>query len=226
MPLSSDVLLVDCPQRTPEWWTARIGRVTSSRVGDVFTKPRSKTETESKTRRDYKVSIALEQITGKPAEDMDQWKSPWVARGVGREAEAKAAYEAYTARAVWTPGFLSHRTVQTGCSVDGVVGDFARVLELKVPKPAVHLEYLRAGRVPDDYEHQVLMHFAISGAPFVDFVSYCPDMPAALQLFVLEVPRPPVEAMTAFSGAVDRFLKDVATEKAAIEALMVQRAAA
>lgn len=225
MSLPSEVQHVACEQRTPEWWHWRLGRVTSSRVADIFKSGRKKGE-ESKARRDYRLQLVCEQITGRPAEDMDQWKGPWVERGKGREAEARAAYEARTASVVWTPGFLAHESEMLGASVDGAVGNFDRVLEIKVPKPAIHLEYLQANRIPDDYEHQVLMHFLLSGTRWVHFVSYCPDMPAPLQLLVIDQPRPADAVIFEFTRAIAEFLGEVSIERQKIERLMAERGAA
>lgn len=217
MPRNPDVAVLDVAQRSAEWFLARAGRVTSSKCDALFTVGRKKGE-ESVARRDYRLQIVCEILAGRPSEDMDAYKSPWVERGKALEAEARAAYEARRACLVWTPGFLAHQSLPVGSSVDGVVGDFDRIVELKVPKAATHLRYVRAGAVlPEEYESQVLMHFWVSGAPVVDFVSYCPDMPAPLQLHVVSVPRPNLDA---FESAVSVFLKEVEAERLEVQRLV------
>jgi len=210
MPLNPNVDVLNVSQRSPEWFAARVGRVTSSKCDAIFTKGRKKGE-ESVQRRHYRLELVCGQITGRPAEDMDAYKGPWVERGKALEAEARATYEARYACMVWTPGFLAHRTLKVGSSLDGVVGNFERVLEFKVPKPATHLRWIRAGQVlPEEYESQVLMHFDVSGAPVTDFVSYCPDMPSAIQLHVVTVQRP---SMDLFVAGVAEFLQEVEKER-------------
>lgn len=223
MPLPSNVVVVDCAQRTPEWLAARLGRVTSSKVDLLFTQGRKKGE-ESVQRRDYRIQLVCEQLTGQPSTAIDEWKGPWVERGKQLEAEARASYEAVTASVVWTPGFLSHGTHAMGTSLDGVVGDFARVVEFKVPKPATHLAYLRKpDEIPPEYQNQVCMHFLISGVEVVDFVSYCPLMPAPIQVFMRRIARPAAETLKAFEMQVLAFLSELSAERREIAAMVAAK---
>ncbi|MEK9737066.1 MAG: YqaJ viral recombinase family protein [Candidatus Nanopelagicales bacterium] len=201
--------ILDVRQRTPEWWQARVGRVTSSRCAAIFTSGRKKGE-ESIQRRDYRLELALGRITGEPAEDMDTYKSPWVERGKALEAEAVAATEAATGVLVATPGFLQHRELLVGTSLDGAMmrPDGLHPVEVKVPKPATHWRYLTDPDVAlADYGAQMAMHQWITGHPVL-FVSYCPAFPAPLRLH-RQVVDQRGQDLEMFEAGVRAFLEDV-----------------
>jgi hypothetical protein len=48
-------------QRSEEWFQARLGKVTASRVADVLAKIKSG---ESASRRNYKIQLVSERLTG------------------------------------------------------------------------------------------------------------------------------------------------------------------
>ena len=53
----------DCmEQRTEEWFAARLGKVTASRVADVLAKIKSG---ESASRKNYKMELVVQRLTGK-----------------------------------------------------------------------------------------------------------------------------------------------------------------
>jgi len=52
-------------QRSEEWFQARLGKVTASRVADVLAKIKSG---ESASRRNYKIQLVSERLTGERQE--------------------------------------------------------------------------------------------------------------------------------------------------------------
>jgi hypothetical protein len=58
-----------------------------------------------------------------------------------------------------------------------------------VPEDKTHFKYLTENRVPPTYVNQVLHNMLVTGAEFVDFVSFDPEMPEKLQLFVFRWER-------------------------------------
>ncbi len=173
--------IVNAPQRSPEWFAARAGRLTGSMAGDMLATIKSG---EAAARRDYRLQLALERLTGnieqmKPNEYM-QW-------GIDCEPEARAAYESRTGVLVRETGFLSHDTELAGCSLDGDIDDFTGILEIKCPKSATHIEYLRGGKLPSKYAPQVTHNLWVTGAEWCDFVSYDPRLPAGLDFFMVRV---------------------------------------
>lgn len=175
-------------QRSDEWRRARAGKVTASRARDFLAKTKSGYST---SRKNYLVQLVAERLTGEPQDD--GYVSAAMLRGIELEPAAFAAYEAVTGEMARRVGFLAHTELPIGASPDGVIGDFTGILELKVPNPATHLGYLKAGGLPADYLPQVTHLLLVSGAAYCDFMSYGPNFPEALQTFLVRVARTDVD---------------------------------
>lgn len=206
--------IIDVPQRSEAWFAARLGRATGSKAACVLAKGRGKDE--AVTRRDYRISLALERLTGR--RDDDGFVSKEMQRGTDLEPAAFAAYEALTGQMAMPVGFYALRDVLAGCSPDGVIDDGRGLLSLKCPKSFTHLGYLRAGAFPADYVPQMLHELWITGAAFYDFVSFDDRMPDDLQVFHVRVTRDD-DAVHAYRDACLKFLAEVDDEVRAIEAL-------
>lgn len=210
--------IVEVEQGSPEWKAARAGKVTASRIPDVMAKIKS--GGEAAARRDYRVQIATELLTGEPAEDGFQSKDMlW---GIQQEPFAREAYEAQTGLRVDVVGFVLHPTIaRAGCSPDGLVGwdgmgAPAGLVQFKCPKSGTHLGYIIADVVPTDYVPQMTWEMENTGAPWCDFVSFDPRMPEHLRLFVKRLTLDQVKAaeitreVKAFLGEVDDLLAKLA----------------
>lgn len=206
--------IIDAPQRSEPWFKARAGRLTGSVAADIAATLKSGGEPAG--RRDLRTRLALERLTGRSLED--DYQNADMRRGVELEPEALAMYEAATGNLVQTTGFLSHNELLIGCSLDGHIGDFAGILELKAPRPANHLKYLRGGVLPSEHRYQIVHNQFVSGAAFADFCSYCPDFPEPLRLFRVRVERDDAE-IKAYGLLVRLFLQEVEKELAEIEKL-------
>ena len=169
-------------QRTDEWFTARLGKVTASRVADVV----AKTKTGySASRENYMADLIVERLTGQKASSFSNAAMEW---GVEQEPHARAAYSARTGELVEEVGFTDHPTIaMSGASPDGLVGDGC--VEYKAPNTATHLEYLLAGKPPEKYVTQIMWQLACTGRPWADFVSYDPRLPDHLQMLIVRIPR-------------------------------------
>lgn len=200
--------VVEVPQRSEAWFACRLGRVTGSVAADMLSKPKNG-KGESAGRRNLRVRLALERITGRSLES--SFQSRWMQQGIDREADAALHYEALTGRFLSTTGFLRHDSLMAGCSLDGHVGDFEGIVEAKSPIPAVHLDYIRTGRIPGDYYSQVIHNLFISGAAWCDWISFNPDFPEPLQLKLVRVERNEPE-MVAYQLALSLFLSEVERE--------------
>jgi hypothetical protein len=210
--------VVDCEQRTPEWFTARAGVLTASEARDMLAKP-LKSGGEPACRRDLRVQKALELLTGKPAEESG-FVSFDMKRGAELEPEARGAYEASTGALVQSVGFLRHVSLPIGCSPDGIVGDYDGGLELKCPKQATHWGYWQLdGAVPADYKPQIVHSLLVSGLPWWDFGSYHPDFPEPLRLYRVRVIREDIaKELVAHEMIVTMFWREVQRELDAMRA--------
>lgn len=193
----------DAPQGTPEWLAARAGRVTGSRAGDVLAKIKSG---EAAARRDYRVQLLAERLTGKPQEDgFTNAAMQW---GTEQEPFARMAYEAKTGRLVQETGFLAVDDMAVGCSLDGDVESFKGILEFKCPKTSTHVDWLLSGVVPSKHVPQVTHNLWVTGADWCDFVSFDPRLPDNLQLFIVRVNRSDVD-IEGYAKEVSAFLAEL-----------------
>lgn len=207
------VLAID--QRTDAWHQARLGRLTGSRAANMLAKIKTG---EAAARRDYRIDLACERLTGFPA-DANGFVSKEMQRGIDCEPAAFALYEALTGAVVRRTGFVQHDDVMAGCSLDGDVGNLTGIIELKCPKSATHLRYLRAGVVPPDYLAQVTHNLWVTGAAWCDFASFDDRFPLELQLFRVRVHCGDVD-LAAYELAARAFLADVDADVAAVRALV------
>ena len=198
--------VLDFEQRSAAWFQARLGRLTGSRAADMLA--RIKTG-ESAARRDYRLQLVCERLTGVSQEDA--FISKEMQRGIDLEPAAVGAYEAATGVIVQRSGFLVMDNAMVGCSLDGHVGKFRGIVELKCPKSATHLRYLRGKVLPSDYVAQVTHNLWVSGADWCDFASYDDRFPVHLQLFRVRVKREQMD-LVAYETLALTFLAEVAQD--------------
>jgi putative phage-type endonuclease len=188
-------------QRTEEWFSARLGKVTASRVADVLAKIKSG---ESASRKNYKMELVVQRLTGKAGESFTNAAMEW---GTEQEPFARMAYEAHTSTFVKEEGFVDHPTIEGfGCSPDGIVGD--GLIEIKCPNTANHIETVLDNKAPSKYIPQMQCQMACTGAKWCDFVSFDPRVPEDLQLLVVRVERDQ-EYIDSMEVEVKQFLSEV-----------------
>ena len=192
----------DCmEQRTEEWFVARLGKVTASRVADVLAKIKTG---ESASRKNYKMELVVQRLTGKQGES---FTNAAMEHGVTNEPFARMAYEAHTGTFVKEEGFVDHPTIEGfGCSPDGIVGE--GLIEIKCPNTATHIETVLENKAPSKYIPQMQAQMACTGAKWCDFVSFDPRVPEDLQLFVVRVERDQ-EYIDSMEVEVKQFLSEV-----------------
>lgn len=204
-------------QRSEAWYAARMGRVTGSNA-DCVTAQGKKANEEAVTRRDYRVRLAIERIIGKSQED--DFMSFDMRRGIELEPEAILAYEAFTGNVVRRTGFLTLSDQWVGCSLDFDVDDFDGIGELKCPKAAIHIGYIKARRVPPGYVKQITHNLLVSDAKWVDFVSYNNEVPEHLQTFVQRAYRNEFD-IAAYEKELSKFQAEVNLTVKEIKSLKV-----
>lgn len=181
-------------QRTTEWFQARLGKVTASRVADVI----AKTKTGySASRENYMAQLVVERLTNTQAESFTNAAMEW---GVANEKFARAAYELKMGVMVDETGLVDHPTIpMAGASPDGLVGEDGLV-EIKCPNTATHIDTLLTQTVPAKYITQMQFQMACTGRQWCDFVSFDPRMPQKAQIFIKRVLRD------------DSFIKEIESE--------------
>jgi putative phage-type endonuclease len=166
-------------QRSEEWFQARLGKVTASRVVDVLAKIKSG---ESASRRNYKIQLVSERLTG---EKQETYINQAMQDGIDREQFAREKYVQQFGE-VEEVGFIQHPTLEAGASPDGLVGTDG-IIEIKCPMGSTHTETLMTQEVPSKYVPQIQFQLLVTGRKWCDFVSYNPMFPENLQVFVRRV---------------------------------------
>jgi putative phage-type endonuclease len=189
-------------QRTPEWFSARLGKVTASRIADII----AKTKTGySASRANYMAEMICERLTGMQGASYSNAAMAW---GTETEPMARAAYEGAAGSLVIETGFVPHASIEmSGASPDGLVGDDGLV-EIKCPMTATHIETLLGQSVPAKYVTQMQWQMACTGRKWCDFVSFDPRMPENMQIFVKRVGRDEV-LIASLETEVIQFLKEL-----------------
>lgn len=206
-------------QRSPEWFAARAGKATASKIADIVAKTKSG---PSASRANYMAQLVAERLSGLPAEGFSNAAMQW---GTEKEPEARAAYERHALCTVVELGFADHPTIpMSGASPDGLVGDEG-LLELKCPLTATHIDTLLGGTVPKKYMAQMQWQMACTERRWCDFASYDPRLPDEMQLFVQRVERD--DAMIAeLETEVTAFLAEVDQTVAALRERYTMKEAA
>lgn len=188
--------IVDCKQGTPEWLTARLGKVTASEVGALVS-PLGKVRTGDGPRTFLYKKLA-EKILGVPLSDFTSFGMD---QGVIVESEARAWFAFEHNVNVCEVGFCESDDGRIGFSPDGLIGDEGGI-EIKCPQPAKHIEYLLGGVVPEEYVLQVQFSIYVSGRAWWKFLSYSRQFPA---LICHVEPNP--ELQDSISEALEIFIR-------------------
>lgn len=202
-------------QGSDEWFAARCGKVTASRISDVI----AKTKTGwGASRKNYLAELVAETLTGISAQGFTNAAMQW---GTDTEPQARAAYELMFDVDVVQVGFVNHPDIaMSGASPDGLVGDDGLV-EIKCPNTATHIETLREEKVATKYLNQMQWQMACTGRAWCDFVSYDPRLPGDLALWAKRVERDDehiadLEKMVRdFLAELDQVVEDLTKRRAA-----------
>jgi len=170
-------------QLSQEWFEARLGKVTASRVSDVLATRKGQ---ESTVRAKYKLQLATERLTNKKT---DTYMNQAMQDGIEREPMAREIYEKLKDVTVEEVGFVQHPAIErAGASPDGLVGDDG-IIEIKCPIETTHTTNLLERRLPSKYKPQVQFQLSATGRKWCDFISYNPNFEPRLQLMVVRVER-------------------------------------
>lgn len=203
-------IVIDCEQRSEDWYAARAGRLTGSAAYDAM--KTIKSGAFGAGRKHQRMKLALERIIGKPQES--PYLSLAMQHGIDKEPMALARYEAESGLILARPGFLQHTEVLAGCSLDAAImnGDrIVGIVEGKAPESATHFEYLRTRTIPEEYQWQCVHNLWMSGAEWCDFCSFDDRFPEDLQYLCVRM-HADAKAIRAYEIAALRFLAEVAEE--------------
>ncbi|KKP81581.1 MAG: Phage exonuclease [candidate division WS6 bacterium GW2011_GWD1_35_594] len=158
------MIIIDCDQRTPEWYEARVGRPTASKFSHIMTTKGAR----SGQRDGYMKILAQERITGQMQE---AFVSNPMSNGIRNEPKALAVLSMVEEVEITAVGFCLSDDRLYGCSPDGLIGQEGGC-EAKSPEQKTHIEYLRRGVLPSKYLLQVQGCMLVTGRPWWYFISY------------------------------------------------------
>jgi putative phage-type endonuclease len=189
-------IFVPVEPNSPEWLKARCGYITASRIVDVISYLTRKSKNgeagdPSGDRIKYLKELRGERTTGRATE---KYVSKYMDHGNEYEGVARAAYEAAFDAPVQRVGFVIHSELDfSGATPDALVGDDG-LLEIKCPQIETHYDYRETGVVPEQYETQMMWGMEVCGRKWCDFVSFHPDAPEDLRIFVVRLEYDPERA--------------------------------
>jgi hypothetical protein len=200
-------------QGSSAWLSARAGLTTASRVKDVMSALKNGGETAS--RSGYRWELIAERLSGRTGE---HFVSADMTRGTDLEPIARAEYEVQTGQVVDQVGMVYHPTIErSSASPDGLINKDGAI-EIKVPRVTNHLRWIEAGTVPTEHQPQCIWVMVCCEREWIDFVSFCPELPEGLNLFVVRMLRHDYEErIVRMEEEVRKFDAEVT---AAVDALM------
>lgn len=161
--------IIECDQRSPEWFAARLGKWTAS----FFERAITTTGKKSSSIDDVNNRLVAEKILGKPDET---FQSEAMLRGAELEDEALSFLNFTHGFNFKKCGFLQSSLGEYGCSADGIDLDNQIGLEMKIPSPHTHIEYISSGELPKKYKAQVQGSMMVTGFQRWAFFSYHPEI--------------------------------------------------
>lgn len=166
----------DIEQGSPEWLDMRLGLITCSEISAI--------RADGAGAQSYINALAYERITGESSSVFEG--NEWTKRGQELEPVARQMYEQKTGTAVSMVSFVENKGF--GYSPDGLIYGSQPMwpeggIEIKVKQPAEQIHMLRTGEIPKKHMDQLIGGLACAELEWIDFVSYCPNLP----LFICRV---------------------------------------
>jgi putative phage-type endonuclease len=202
-------------QGSPEWFAARLGKVTASKVADVMATTKSG---PAASRQNYMMDLLCQRLTGTIEQG---FTNAAMQRGTEMEPIARSAYEARNGLFVTEVGLIDHPTLAGfAASPDGLVGDDG-MIEIKNPNTATHIAFMRTGKPDGRYVWQMLAQMECAGRQWCDFVSFDDRLPEPLQFASVRIMRDDAKIADMLAG-VTAFLKELADLEAEMRERMKQ----
>lgn len=161
--------IIECEQGSPEWFAARVGKVTASCMEKIIT-PTGKESTQADK---YMNQIIAEIITGESAEAFNG--NIHTDRGKEYEEEAVNYYAMLNGIDPKKIGFCVTDDDKLGCSPDRFVGEDG-MLEIKTGLPHVLIESALNNKLEQEHRPQTQCGLFVTGRVWVDTMLYNPKM--------------------------------------------------
>lgn len=189
--------VLNLEQGTQEWFDARTGVITGTRLKQVL-------GTQSK-------SLLYELIAESLAPAKVTATNDAMERGSELESDALMVYEA-TGTVTESVGFVLHDEYDwLGLSPDALVKKgkkYIGAVEIKCPDTKTHIKYLEEQKIPSEYRAQVMQYFLVCDTiEWLDFVSYDPRIQVPeYQISIVRVTRDELEdELDVARGKLEKF---------------------
>jgi putative phage-type endonuclease len=202
------MIIVDCEQRTEEWYQARLGVLTASDAHKYASKRKESNQYI------FTAQKLAERLTGTSKDG--GFDSPDMKWGRDNEDAARQAYEAQTGNKVEELGFvLQDDRRLLGASPDGLIGDKG-LIEIKCMNSHNHILSIKEGNrkgstdqgIKSDHMTQMKIQMYVLQREWCDYVIYDPRLPENLQLYIRRVHMCP-EYLTDCIHIEDKFRKEL-----------------
>jgi hypothetical protein len=195
------VRILECEQRSPEWYAARRGLPTASEFGNIITPKKG----EYASAADTYINNLIDELV-RPGAEEGFTGNRHTRRGEFLEPEARDLYAFEFDVEPKQVGLITNDAGTLGCSPDSLIGNDGG-LEVKCPDGPTHVKWVRAKGLPDEHKAQVHGSLIITGYAWWDFLSYCPGYDRLLIRVV------PDEFTDKLRAHLARFLKDYEAAK-------------
>jgi len=168
---------VNVEQGTHEWLKMRLGKITGTRLKNVF-------KSDNLTLID---ELIAEIVTGEVEETFTNSK---MQRGKDFEPIVKEIYQQVKDVQIDEVGFcISEKYDFLALSADGFTPDRIGAIEIKCPDTKTHVKYIRQNKIPSDYICQVYTYFIVNEKlEWLDFISF-DDRFKAMPMWIKRVER-------------------------------------
>jgi hypothetical protein len=207
----------DIEPLSPEWFEAKVGKLSSSEIHKIFKGGRSKSELIGQGGQTY-INLKIGEImTGVIKETKE---TDIMMRGNALEPEARQRYSESTNQKVRDSFFVIYNSICCGTN-DGGVDAANSILEIKCPNSEKHTQILTVAsaldllKIDDQYYHQCQANMMFGEADYCDFVSYDDRVRHHdLQIRIIRI-YPDMEWRTDFNNRIEwvaEYMNDKFTE--------------
>lgn len=155
------MLIVDVEQGSQEWLRMRLGKITGTRLKEVF--------------KSDNLHLIDEMISEIISEEVDEnYVNKDMQRGKDLEPIVRDLYSEITNTEIKEVGFcLSDDNDYLALSPDGFTNDLKGAIEIKCPSTKTHVKYIRQNQIPNEYKYQIYCYFLVNkDLEWLDFISF------------------------------------------------------
>ena len=169
--MRTGIIYHKCEQGSESWHEIKLGRFTGTRIKNLMS-------TKSTASYQNVIAEVVAEILTHSKED--NYTNDDMQRGIDLEPEAADYYNGiFESCELEEVGFCepeeSDYSDYTGVSPDRLVNDDG-LLEIKCPKAKTHFNYIKAGKMPNEYKWQIQHQLFITERKWCDFMSYYPGL--------------------------------------------------